>query len=113
MVLEVDGKTVECLSDQVVSFSGDATTSVRLIDGPIVDVGLMTVKGLYAGSMSVVTGVGSVIESDLIVATGDANLEDESGVHYRLEAMDVLLGVERRRMVLLNGMAIAIQVKPL
>ncbi len=111
MVLEVDGKTVECLSGQVVSFSGDSTTSARLIDGPIVDVGLMTVKGLYAGSMSVVTGAGSVIESDLIVATGDANLEDESGVHYRLEAMDALLGVERRRIVLLNGMAIAIQTK--
>jgi environmental stress-induced protein Ves len=113
MVLEVDGKTVECLPGDVVSFSGDSTTSARLINGPIVDVGLMTVKGLYAGSMSVVTGAGSVIESDLIVATGDANLEDESGVHYRLEAMDALLGVERRRMVLLNGMAIAIRVKPL
>lgn len=113
MVLEVDGKTVECPSGQVVSFSGDSTTSARLINGPIVDVGLMTVKGLYAGSMSVVTGVGSVIESDLIVAIGDTNVEDESGVQYGLETMDALLGVERRRMVLLNGMAIAIQVKPL
>jgi environmental stress-induced protein Ves len=110
MVLEVDGKTVDCLPGQVVSFSGDSTTSARLIDGPIVDVGLMTVKGLYAGSMFVVTGVGSVIESDLIVAIGDTNLEDESGGRHGLETMDALLGVERRRMVLLNGMAIAIKI---
>jgi environmental stress-induced protein Ves len=110
MVLEVDGKTVDCLPCQVVSFSGDSTTSARLIDSPIVDVGLMTVKGLYAGSMFVVTGVGSVIESDLIVAIGDTNLEDESGGRHGLETMDALLGVERRRMVLLNGMAIAIKI---
>jgi environmental stress-induced protein Ves len=110
MVLEVDGKTVDCLPGQVVSFSGDSTTSARLIDGPIIDVGLMTVKGLYAGSMFVVTGVGSVIESDLIVAIGDTNLEDESGGRHGLETMDALLGVERRRMVLLNGMAIAIKI---
>ena len=110
MVLEVDGSAVECLSGQVVSFSGDATTSARLIDGPVIDVGLMTVNGLYAGSISVVTDVGSVIESDLIVAVGDTNLEDESGGRHGLETMDALLGVERRRMVLLNGMAIAIKI---
>ncbi len=99
------------MSGQVVSFSGDATTSARLIDGPVIDVGLMTVNGLYAGSISVVTDVGSVIESDLIVAVGDTNLEDESGGRHGLETMDALLGVERRRIVLLNGMAIAIQTK--
>jgi hypothetical protein len=54
--------------------------------------------------------VGSVIESDLIVAIGDTNLEDESGGRHGLEATDALLGVERRRMVLLNGTAIAIQI---
>lgn len=111
MVLEVDGKTVDCLPSQVVAFSGDATAYARLIDGPSVDLGLMTVKGLYAGSISVVTDVGSVIESDLIVAVGDTNLEDESGGRHGLETMDALLGVERRRIVLLNGMAIAIQTK--
>jgi environmental stress-induced protein Ves len=110
MVLEVNGMTVECSSGQVVSFAGDATTSARLIDGPVIDVGLMTVNGLYTGSISVVTDVGSVIESDLIVAIGDTNLEDESGGRHGLEATDALLGVERRRMVLLNGTAIAIQI---
>ena len=113
MVLEVDGKTVECPSGQVVSFSGDSTTSARLIDGPIVDIGLMTSRGVYMGSMSVIAGAGSVIDADLIVAIGNTDVEDESGGNHRLESMDALLGVERRRTVLLNGMAIAIQVKSL
>jgi environmental stress-induced protein Ves len=111
MVLEVDGKTVDCLPSQVVAFSGDATAYARLIDGPSVDLGLMTERDVIAGSLIVVTSVGGVIESDLIVAVGDTNLEDESGGRHGLETMDALLGVERRRIVLLNGMAIAIQTK--
>jgi len=110
MVLEVDGKTVDCLPSQVVAFSGDATAYARLIDGPSVDLGLMTARDVIAGSLIVVTSVGGVIESDLIVAIGDTNVEDESGVHYGLKTMDALLGLERSRMVLLNGMAIAIQI---
>jgi environmental stress-induced protein Ves len=110
MVLEVDGKTVECLPSQVVAFSGEATTYARLIDGPSVDLGLMTARDVFAGSLFVVTSVGGVIESDLIVAIGDSVLEDESGVHHGLQTKDALLDVQRRRMVLLNGMAIAIQI---
>ena len=113
MVLEVDGKTVECLPSQVVAFSGDATAYARLIDGPSVDLGLMTARDVFAGSMSVVVGVGSVIESDLIVAIGDTVLEDESGVHHGLQTKDALVDVQRRRMILRKGHAIAIRVEAL
>ena len=113
MVLEVDGKTVECLPSQVVSFSGDADAYARLIDGPAVDVGLMTTRDVFAGSLFVVTSVGAVIESDLIVAIGDTVLEDESGVHHGLQTKDALLDVQRRRMVLRKGNAIAIRVEAL
>ena len=113
MVLEVDGKTVECLPSQVVAFSGDADAYARLIDGPAVDVGLMTTRDVFAGSLFVVTSVGAVIESDLIVAIGDTVLEDESGVHYGLQTKDALLDVQRRRIVLRNGNAIAIRVEAL
>ena len=113
MVLEVDGKTVECLPSQVVAFSGDADAYARLIDGPAVDVGLMTTRDVIVGSLFVVTSVGVVIESDLIVAIGDTVLEDESGVHYGLQTKDALLDVQRRRIVLRNGNAIAIRVEAL
>ena len=113
MVLEVDGRTVECLPSQVVAFSGDADVYARLIDGPAVDVGLMTTRDVIVGSLFVVTSVGAVIESDLIVAIGDSVLEDESGVRHGLQTKDALLDVQRRRIVLRKGSAIAIRVEAL
>ena len=110
MVLEVDGESVECLPGQVVRFSGDLTTFARLIDKPVVDLGLMTVRGSVAGSMVVVVDVGNVVESDVLVAIGDAVFEDENGRQYRLGINDALLGVRGYPLVLLGGTAIAIQV---
>ena len=79
MVLDVDGISMECMPNQVVQFSGDSTTFARLVDGPVVDLGLMTVCGSVTGSMIVVVDVGNVVESDLLVAIGDAVFEDENG----------------------------------
>ena len=110
MVLEVDGESVKCLPGQVVRFSGDSATFARLVDGPVVDLGLMTVCGSVTGSMIVVVDVGNVVESDLLVAIGDAVFEDENGKNYRLGSKDALLNVRGHQLVLLGGMAIAIQV---
>ena len=110
MVLEVDGESVECLPGRVVRFSGDSTTFARLIDRPVVDLGLMTVRGSVTGSMIVVVDVGNVVESDVLVAIGDAVFEDENGRQYRLGINDALLGVRGYPLVLLGGTAIAIQV---
>ncbi|MDA0298447.1 MAG: HutD family protein [Actinobacteria bacterium] len=110
MVLEVDGESVECLSAQVARFSGDSTTFARLVDGPVVDLGLMTVRGSITGIMVVVVDGGDVVESDVLVAIGDAVFEDENGRQYRLGIKDALLNVSGHQLVLLGGMAIAIQV---
>ena len=110
MVLEVDGESVECLPSRVVRFSGDSITFARLVDGPVVDLGLMTVRGSVTGSMIVVVDVGNVVESDVLVAIGDAVFEDENGRQYRLGINDALLGVRGYPLVLLSGTAIAIQV---
>ena len=109
MVLEVDGTSVECLPGQVVRFSGDEKTFARLIDGPVVDLGLMTVRGSVTG-LKVVADVGAVIECDLFVAIEESVFEDENGKSYRLQPMDTLLGVRGHVMVLLSGTAIAIHV---
>ena len=108
MVLDVDGELVKCMPGQVVRFSGDSTTFARLVDGPVVDLGLMTVRGSVTGSVVVAADVGDVIESDLLVAIGDAVFEDESGNNYRLESRDAVLGVSGHQVVLLDGVAIAI-----
>ena len=109
MVLDVDGENIECLPDQVVRFSGDSTTFARLIDGPVTDLGLMTVRGSITGFMTVVADVGEVIECDVLVATRDAVFEDEDGKSCALGSRDALLGVSGHHMVLLSGTAIAIR----
>jgi environmental stress-induced protein Ves len=110
MVLDIDGESVECLSGQVVRFSGDSTTFAQLVDGSVVDLGLMTVRGRVTGSMVVVTDVGDVTTSDVLVAFGEAVVEDENGKIYRLGSKDALLGVRGHQLVLLSGTAIAIHV---
>ncbi len=110
MTLSIDGEIVECHPGQVVRFSGDSVTIARLVDGPVVDLGLMTVRGLVTGSMVVVGDVGDMVESDAVVAIGDAVFEDENGRQYRLGSKDALLGVRGYPLVLLGGTAIAIQV---
>ncbi len=110
MELEVDGESVECLPGRVARFTGDSATFARLVDGSLVDLGLMTVRGVVTGSMVVVAGVGEVVESDVLVAIGDAVFEDEKGKNYRLGSKDALLNMRGHQLVLLGGTAIAIQV---
>ena len=107
MVLDIDGELVKCLPGQVVRFSGDSTTFARLVDGPVVDLGLMSVRGSVTSSMVVVV---DVIESDVLVAIGDTVFEDDNGKNYRLGSKDALLNTRGHQLVLLGGMAIAIQV---
>ena len=113
MVLDVDGKSVECTPGQVVRFSGDSTTFARLVDGPVVDLGLMTLRGSIIGSMVVIADAGDVAESDVIVAVGEAAFEDKNRKHYILGSKDALLDVRGHQLVLLSGTAIAMQVKSL
>ena len=110
MTLSIDGEIVECPPGRVVRFSGDSVTIARLVDGPVVDLGLMTVRGLVTGSMVVVGDVGDVVESDVLVAIGDAVFEDENGRQYRLGIKDALLDGRGHQLALLSGLAIAIQV---
>ena len=110
MTLSIDGEIVECPPGRVVRFSGDSTTFARLIDKPVVDLGLRRVCGSVTGSMIVVVDVGNVVESDLLVAIGDAVFEDENGKNYRLGSKDALLNVRGHQLVLLGGTAIAFQV---
>lgn len=110
MVLEVDGVSVECLPGQVIRFSGDSVTLARLVDGPVVDLGLMTVRGSVSGSMNVID-YGVVFESDVVVSIGQAEFEDENGQHYVLEANDALLDARGHRLMLQSGAAISIKLE--
>jgi environmental stress-induced protein Ves len=112
MVLDVDGQSMKCLPDQVVRFSGDATTFARLVDGPVVDLGLMTVRGSVSGTMNV-AHPGDVVQCDVLVSNGQSVFEDENGLRYILEANDALLDARGHRLVLQSGRAISIKVETL
>ena len=111
MTLSIDGEIVECPPGRVVRFAGDSVTIARLVDGPVVDLGLMTVRSSVIGSMVVIADAGDVAESDVIVAVGEAAFEDKNGNHYILGSKDALLDVRGYQLVLLSGTAIAFQVK--
>ena len=113
MVLEVGGESVECWPGRVVRFSGDSTTFARLVDGPVVDLGLMTVRDSVIGSMVVIADIGDVIESDVLVAVEDASFKDKNGRHYILGPKDALLDARGHQLVLQSGAAIGIKVESL
>ena len=110
MVLNVDSESVKCEPGQVVRFFGDSVTIASLVDGPVVDLGLMTVRDSVIGSMVVIADAGDVIETDVLVAIGDAVFEDKDGKHYILGSKDALLDGRGHQLSLLSGLAIAIQV---
>jgi environmental stress-induced protein Ves len=113
MVLEVDGESVECLPSRAIRFSGDSITFARLVDGPVVDLGLMTVRDSVIGSMVVIADIGDVIESDVLVAVGEAAFEDKDGKHYILGSKDALLDARGQQLMLQSGAAIGIKVESL
>ena len=112
IMLDVAGKSVNCHPGQVVQFSGDAITFSRLVDGPVVDLGLMTLRNSVSGSMNV-AHAGDVVQCDVIVSNGRSVFEDENGNQYMLEANDALLDVRGQHLVLKSGTAISIKIESL
>ena len=103
MVLDVDGKSVECMPSQVVQFSGDSTTFARLVDGPVVDLGLMTVRGSVAGSLSIVVDAGEILGSRVIVALSEKVEIDIAGFSHVLDRLDAVIQVEKSAVCLISG----------
>jgi len=103
MVLAVDGESIECLPGQVVRFSGDSTTFARLVDGPVVDLGLMTVRGSVAGSMSIVADVGDNLGSRVVVALSEKVEIGVEGFSHVLDRLDAVIQKDGSAMCLISG----------
>ena len=103
MVLDVDGKSVECMPSQVVQFSGDSTTFARLVDGPVVDLGLMMVRGSIAGSMEVVVDAGEILSSRVIVALSEKVEINIGGFLHVLDHLDAIIQVDENVQCLVSG----------
>lgn len=103
MVLEVDGKSVECMPGQVIRFSGDSTTFARLVDGPVVDLGLMTLRGSVAGSMSIVAEAGDNLGSRVVVALSDKVEIEVEGLSHVLDRLDAVIQKDGNTVCLISG----------
>ena len=103
MVLDVDCKSVECMPSQVVQFSGDSITFARLVDGPVVDLGLMTVRGSVAGSMSIVADVGDNLGSRVVVALSEKVEIGVEGFSHVLDRLDAVIQKDGSAMCLISG----------
>ncbi|MBM3806449.1 MAG: HutD family protein [Actinobacteria bacterium] len=68
MILNVGDQTVICRPGEVAQFAGDVPTTAKLVDGPIVDLNLMTVRGKASGKMTHMTEPGQLAPCAMLVA---------------------------------------------
>jgi hypothetical protein len=103
MVLDVDGNSLECMPGQVVRVSGDSTTFAHPVDGPVVDLGLMMVRGSIAGSMEVVVDAGEILSSRVIVALSEKVEINIAGFLHVLDRLDAVIQVDETVHCLISG----------
>jgi environmental stress-induced protein Ves len=103
MVLDVGGETVVCQPGEVAEFAGDIPTTAKLVDGPIVDLNLMTMRGKASGKMTYVEHPGALTKCEMIVAvsqTAEITVDRESFV---LHHQDAFLDASNCKIHLNNG----------
>jgi environmental stress-induced protein Ves len=80
--LTVDGIHHELLPHQPFAFTGEATTSCRLLSGTTRDLNLMTTRGRVGGSMEFISVDGELTQTAeelvLIVADGAASVNEQT-----------------------------------
>ncbi len=115
MDLDVDGTELKCLPGRVVEFSGDSTTSARLVDGPVVDLGLMVRRGRGLRKMVFIDTPQELPISAVIVALS-SHVEIRVGktgeqVTLKLDRLDALILDESEVIRLISG-SVACMVVP-
>jgi len=107
MDLDVDGTVLKCLPGRVVGFSGDSTTIARLVDGPVVDLGLMVRRGRGLRNMVFIDTPQEMPNSAVIVALS-SHVEIRVGqtgeqVTLKLDRLDALILDESEVISLISG----------
>ena len=72
MILNVGGETVVCKPNEVAVFAGDISTTAKLVNGPIVDLNLMTVRGKASGTMTYVAEPGPLSTCEMVVCVSES-----------------------------------------
>jgi len=105
MVLDVGGETLRCPPGVVVEFPGDVPTTATLPDGPIVDLNLMTRRGVADGTMRHATAPGPLGACDVIMITSETATIEVDGVAHALARRDAVVGARAHTLALRAGSA--------
>ena len=103
MILNVGGEIVVCKPGEVAVFAGDIPTTAKLVDGPIVDLNLMTVRGKASGVMTHITRPGLLEPCEMIVAVSQNAEIIVDGETVLLEHQDAFLDASTCQLQLIHG----------
>jgi len=103
MILNVGGETVVCKPGEVAEFAGDVATTAKLVDGPIVDLNLMTVRGKASGVMTQITTPGLFASCDMIVAVSQTAEINVDGKSLMMHHQDAYLDANNCKIHLISG----------
>ena len=103
MVLNVGGETVICKPGEVAVFAGDIATTAKLVDGPIVDLNLMTVRGKASGDMTHIKRPGLLPSAEMLICvseTAEITVDDQP---VSLHHQDAFLDASNNQIKLISG----------
>ena len=103
MILDVGGEIVICKPGEVTVFAGDLATTAKLVDGPIVDLNLMTVRGKASGVMTHITRPGLLPKAEMLVCvseTAEITVDDQL---VTLHHQDAFLDARHNQIKLISG----------
>ncbi|MFM2436753.1 MAG: hypothetical protein RL353_743 [Actinomycetota bacterium] len=103
MILNVGGETVVCKPGEVAVFAGDIATTATLVDGPIVDLNLMTVRSKASGVMTHITRPGLLAKAEMLVAVSDTAEISVDGERFSLQHQDAFLDANKNQITLISG----------
>jgi environmental stress-induced protein Ves len=103
MVLNVGGETVVCRPGEVAEFAGDIPTTAKLVDGPIVDLNLMTMRGRASGKMTYIEHPGELTKCEMLVAVSQAAEITVDGKTVAMQHQDAYLDASNSKIHLNKG----------
>ena len=103
MILNVGGETVVCRPGEVAEFAGDIPTTAKLVDGPIVDLNLMTMRSKASGKMTYVDRPGELEKCEMLVAVSQTAEITVDGESIILHHQDAFLDASNCKIQLNNG----------
>ena len=103
MILDVGGEIVICKPGEVAVFAGDLATTAKLVDGPIVDLNLMTVRGKASGIMTHITRPGLLANAEMLVAVSEIAEITVDDQPVTLHHQDAFLDARNNQIKLISG----------